>query len=166
MPSMSKPAYSFRAAIREDLPMLRRWLRTSEIVRWWGNPEEEAALLESDLDEPRMRMWIVSFKTQPFAYAQDYAVHDWPQPHFGHLPSGSRAIDAFIGEPGMIGHGHGSAFLRQLAERLSREGAPVVAIDPDVDNLRARRAYRKAGFCGDSVVDTEAGPAILMIFEG
>jgi aminoglycoside 6'-N-acetyltransferase len=163
---MSKLAYSFRPATREDLPLLQLWLRTSEIVRWWGDPEEEAALLESDLGEPRMRMWIVSFKTRPFAYAQDYVVHDWPQPHFDRLPSGSRAIDAFIGEPDMIGQGHGSAFLRLLAQRLKREGAPVVAIDPGVDNLRARRAYRKAGFSGDSVADTEAGPAILMIFEG
>ena len=146
--------------------MLRMWLQTSEIARWWGDPEEEAALLEGDLDDPRMRMWIVSFKTRPFAYAQDYAIQDWPQPHFDHLPPGSRAIDAFIGEPDMIGYGHGSAFLRLLAERLRREGAPVVAIDPGVDNLRAQRAYRKAGFCGDSIADTGAGPAILMIFEG
>jgi aminoglycoside 6'-N-acetyltransferase len=166
MPSKSKPVYSLRPAIKDDLPMLRRWLQASENVRWWGDPEEEAALLETDLDEPRMRMWIVSFKMQPFAYAQDYAVHDWPQPHFDHLPAGSRAIDAFIGEPGMIGHGHGSAFLRLLAGMLWREGAPVVAIDPDVGNLRAQRAYRKAGFCGDRVVETEAGPAVLMIFEG
>ena len=66
----------------------------------------------------------------------------------------------------MIGQGHGSGFLRLLAERLKDEGAPVVAIDPDVDNLRARRAYERAGFRGDTVVETAEGPAILMIFEG
>ena len=46
----------------------------------------------------------------------------------------------------MIGRGYGSAFLRLLAKRLMRAGAPAVAIDPDVANLRARRAYEKAGF--------------------
>jgi RimJ/RimL family protein N-acetyltransferase len=51
-----------------------------------------------------------------------------------------------IGDPDMLGRGHGSAFLRRLAERLVAEGAPIVAIDPDVDNLRARRAYARAGF--------------------
>jgi aminoglycoside 6'-N-acetyltransferase len=163
---MSKLAYSFKPAAKDDLPMLRRWLRTTEIVRWWGDPEEQAALLKGDLDDPRMRMWIVSFKMRPFAYAQDYAIHDWPQPHFDHLPPGSRAIDAFIGEPDMIGCGHGSVFLRILAEQLRCEGAPAVAIDPDEGNLRAWRAYRKAGFRGDCVVDTETGPAILMVFEG
>jgi aminoglycoside 6'-N-acetyltransferase len=146
--------------------MLRLWLWTPEVVRWWGEPEEQAALLAEDLNEPRMVMRIVSVDGRPFAYAQDYCVHVWPQPHFARLPPGTRAIDSFIGEPEMIGRGHGSAFLRLLAERLRAEGAPVVAIDPDASNLRARRAYAKAGFRGDTVVKTAAGPAILMIFAG
>jgi aminoglycoside 6'-N-acetyltransferase len=159
-------AYTFRPVVRSDLPRLNEWLRTPEVVRWWGDPEEQAALLRADLDEPRMVMRIVSFAGRPFAYAQDYAVHVWPQPHFDHLPLGSRAIDAFIGEPDMIGGGHGSAFLRLLALRLMAEGAPMVAIDPDVDNMRARRAYEKAGFSGDTIVETGAGPAVLMVFTG
>jgi aminoglycoside 6'-N-acetyltransferase len=159
-------AYTFRPAVRSDLPRLNEWLRTPEVVRWWGEPEEQAELLRGDLDEPRMVMRIVSFAVRPFAYAQDYAVHVWPQPHFVHLPPGSRAIDAFIGEPDMIGRGHGSAFLRLLALRLMAEGAPMVAIDPDVDNTRARRAYEKAGFVGDTIVETGEGSAVLMIFSG
>jgi aminoglycoside 6'-N-acetyltransferase len=133
-------------------------------VRWWGDPEEQAALLREDLDEQRMVMRIVSYEGRPFGYLQDYEVHVWPQPHFNHLPAGSRAIDAFIGEPSMIGQGHGSAFLRLLAERLTAKGAPVVAIDPDVHNLRARRAYKKAGFGGEDLVETGAGPVMLMTF--
>ena len=46
------------------------------------------------------------------------------------------------------------------------EGAPTVAIDPDVDNTRARRAYEKAGFSGEGIVETGEGPAVLMIFSG
>ena len=159
-------AYGFRPATWRDLPLLRAWLRAPEVRRWWGDPAEQAALLEADLSEPRMVMRIVSFAERPFAYAQDYAVHAWPQPHFSGLPQGARAIDAFVGEPDMLGRGHGSAFLRLLAERLKAEGAPVVAIDPDVENIRARRAYERAGFRGDTVVETAAGPAVLMIFQG
>ena len=65
----------------------------------------------------------------------------------------------------MIGRGHGSAYLRLLAARLRAEGAPVVAIDPAADNIRARRAYEKAGFVRDRVIETAAGLAVLMIFE-
>lgn len=159
-------AYSFRPATADDLPMLRVWLRTPEVVRWWGDPDKEAAILAADLDEPAMTKRIVSFEGRPFAYVQHYEVGAWPQPHFAGLPAGSRAVDAFIGEPDMLGCGHGRAVLRLLAERLMTDGAPMVAIDPDVDNLRARRAYEKAGFRGDLVVETGEGPAILMLFTG
>ena len=158
-------AYGFRTPTLADMPMLRRWLNTPEVVRWWGDPVEQEALLWDDLGNALMTMRIVSFEDRPFAYAQDYDVWSWPQPQFADLPPGARAIDAFIGEPDMIGRGHGSAFLRELALRLVAEGAPVVAIDPDAGNLRARRAYARAGFVGDAVVQTPDGPAVVMRFE-
>ncbi len=157
--------YSFRPAGAGDLPRLRRWLSAPEVVRWWGDPRDELELLRADLNEPRMTMRIVSFRGRPIAYAQDYEVHAWPQAHLMHLPRGSRAVDSFIGSPSMIGRGHGSAYLSLLAERLCAQGAPLVAIDPDADNLRARRAYERAGFRFEALVTTEAGPAALMIYE-
>lgn len=156
--------YSFRPAQHSDLPMLRRWLHAPEVVRWWGDPDEQAALLEGDLSEPLMVMRIVSLNGTPFAYAQDYDVGSWPQPQFADLPAGARAIDAFIGEPAMIGCGHGAAFLRLLAQRLIDEGAPVVAIDPDARNRRARRAYAKAGFVEQTIVTANDGPIAVMFF--
>src|SRR5262249_40909838 len=121
-------------------------------------------LLHDDLSDPKMVMRVVSYDNVPFAYAQDYDVGSWPQKHFAGLPSGTRAIDAFIGEPAMIGRGHGSNFLRELAKHLLSEGAPLVAIDPDTENVRAQHAYENAGFRRHGVVDTESGPAVLMIF--
>jgi aminoglycoside 6'-N-acetyltransferase len=150
-------AYGLRPATHDDLPLLRRWLHTPDAVRWWGDPAEQEALLREDLDNPQMAMRIVSRDGHPFAYAQDYEVHAWRQPHLAHLPPGSRAIDTFIGEPAMIGRGHGSRYLRMLAERLLAEGAPLIAIDPDTENMRARRAYAKAGFRMDACVETASG---------
>ncbi|MGC1576964.1 MAG: GNAT family N-acetyltransferase [Beijerinckiaceae bacterium] len=163
--SFASRPYSFRPLARDDLPLLANWLRTPEVVRWWGEPERELALIEEDLDAAEMAQWIVSCENVAFAYAQAFEVHAWPQPHLAHLPSGAMAVDAFIGEPGMIGRGHGARFLRLLAERLIGAGAPLVVIDPDADNHRARRAYRKAGFRGDALVDTDAGPVVLMVFD-
>jgi aminoglycoside 6'-N-acetyltransferase len=156
--------YAFRLATARDLPMLGRWLRTPDVVRWWGDPVEQYALLEADLNEPAMVMRIASHRGRPFAYAQDYPVDSWPQPHFAGLPPGARAIDAFIGVPEMLGAGHGSALLGRLARQLIANGAPLVAIDPDPANLRARRAYARAGFVGDALVETGEGAAVLMIF--
>jgi aminoglycoside 6'-N-acetyltransferase len=162
---MPASTYSFSPVTTADLPRLRRWLITPEVARWWGDPRRQFELLREDLREPRMTMQIVSFRGRPFAYAQHYEVHAWPQAHLARLPQGARAIDSFIGWPSMIGRGHGAAYLRLIAERLCAEGAPLVAIDPIVDNLRARRAYAKAGFVDEGVVATEAGPAMLMIHE-
>ena len=65
----------------------------------------------------------------------------------------------------MIGRGHGHAYLRLPAERLCAEGAPLVAIDPSEGNLRARRAYEKAGFRVEARIVTEPGSAVLMLYE-
>lgn len=157
--------YSFRPASSDDLPRLRRWLSAPEVRRWWGNPTEQFELLRDDLNEPFMTMRIVSLQRRPFAYAQDYDVHSWPQRHLSRLPKGSRAIDSFIGWPSMVGRGHGQAYLRLLAERLCAAGAPLVAIDPAEGNLRARRAYENAGFRVEARVVTEAGPAVLMLYQ-
>lgn len=156
--------YHFRDFARADLPLVARWLRTPEVMRWWGEPGEQLALLTEDLDEPAMRQWLVEHEGKPFAYAQAYVAQAWPQPHLAHLPAGSAAVDAFIGEPDMLGRGHGSAFLRLLAERLLAEGHPLVAIDPDARNLRARRAYARAGFVGEDVAQTPDGPVVVMLF--
>src|SRR5690349_21251806 len=70
--SVSRSTYAFRRAGRRDLMLLRSWLCTPDVVRWWGDPDEQAALLREDLDQPRMVMRIVSYEGRPFAYAQDY----------------------------------------------------------------------------------------------
>jgi aminoglycoside 6'-N-acetyltransferase len=110
-------------------------------------------------------MELVLFNGKPFAYAQSYEVHSWPQPHLDHLPMGSCAIDTFIGDPTMIGRGHGSAYLRHMAMRLRSEGAPLIAIDPTEANRRAVRAYANAGFRIVSAFSNSEGPGVLMVFE-
>jgi aminoglycoside 6'-N-acetyltransferase len=144
--------------------MVARWVQTPEVLRWWGNPKEQIELITEDLDEPLMRQWIVEHEGRPFAYVQVYPLNAWPQLHLMHLPEGAEVIDAFIGEPAMVGRGHGSAFLRALAEKLRAEGAPIVVIDPDYENLRARRAYARAGFVEDNQGDNRQGPAVVMLF--
>ena len=64
----------------------------------------------------------------------------------------------------LIGGNHKQAYLRPLAKKLC-EGAPLVAIGPAIDNVRAQRANEKARFRAEGTVATEAGPAILMLYE-
>jgi aminoglycoside 6'-N-acetyltransferase len=49
------------------------------------------------------------------------------------------------------------------AAQLIADGAPLVAVDPDASNLRARAAYAKAAFVGDVGVATAVGLLAAMI---
>ena len=44
--------YAFREMTVDDLPMIARWLATPEVVEWWGEPEEQHALVAGDLNAP------------------------------------------------------------------------------------------------------------------
>jgi aminoglycoside 6'-N-acetyltransferase len=156
-------AYYFRPFTSTELPMVAGWLKTPEVLRWWGDPKEQIDLLTEDLDEPLMRQWIVEHEGRAFAYLQAYPANAWPQTHLRHLPDGAVVIDAFIGDPAMLGCGHGSAFLHVMGEKLLAEGAPIVAIDPDCDNHRARRASARAGFVEESIVETANGLVVVML---
>src|SRR6202158_336695 len=144
------------------LPLVRHWLTTAEVARWWGQPDEQYALVSGDLDHPDMDQFIVALDGHPVGYIQCYALSAWNQ-NFGSQPRATRGIDQFIGEPDMIGRGHGSSFIRQFAETLLASGIPRVVTDPDPDNGRAVRAYAKAGFQSERLVDTPDGPALLMV---
>jgi aminoglycoside 6'-N-acetyltransferase len=133
--------YRFRSIVDADLPMMEQWLKAPEVARWWGDPAEQLVLLKKDLDNPS---------------------HAWPQVHLQSLPAATQVIDAFIGKPEMLGRGHGSAFLRLLASSFIR----LVAIDPDAGNLRARRAFARAGFSEDAVVEATQGMVVVMVFGG
>jgi aminoglycoside 6'-N-acetyltransferase len=156
------PEYVFRPMTPSDLPLIRSWLQAPEVVRWWGDPDEQYSLVSGDLDHPDMDQFIVSLGEKPFGYIQCYKLSTWNQ-GFGAQPPATRGVDQFIGEPAMIGRGHGSGFIRQFVDGLLASGIPRIVTDPDPDNVRAVRAYARAGFQSERVVDTPDGPALLMV---
>lgn len=135
--------YRFQKATLADLALLKAWRAQPHVREWWG---EDEADVDVDLGDPRVLRCVVITGGQPFAFMQDYTVHGWPDHHFADLPEGSRGIDQYIGEPEMVGRGHGTAFLRQRVQKLFMDGAPVVATDPHPRNERAIAVYKKLGF--------------------
>ena len=156
------PDYVFRPISSADLAMIRCWLGTPEVMRWWGHQDEQYALVSGDLDHPDMDQSIVAVDDRPFGYIQCYRLSTWNE-GLGSHPAGTRGIDQFIGVSDMIGRGHGSNFIRQFADKLLASGIPRVVTDPDPDNGRAVRAYTKAGFQSERLVDTPDGQALLMV---
>src|SRR5260370_3770685 len=156
------PGYVFRPMTAADLPLIRYWLALPHVMEWWGDPEEQYALVGGDLDEPAMDQYVFSTAGSSLGYLQCYDLTEW-NTGFGPQPLGTRGIALFIGEPNMIGCGHGSALIHSVANNLLQKGAPRIVTDPDPANSRALRAYEKAGVAKDRIVTTPDGPALLMV---
>jgi aminoglycoside 6'-N-acetyltransferase len=158
-----QPQYQFRPMTGADLPMLKQWLAAPHVMQWWGDTDKQFALLSGDLNADGIDQFVVEIGDRPIGYIQCYDPHAWPGNGFGPQPSGARGIDQFIGEADMIGRGHGSAFVRQFVAGRLAAGAPHVITDPEPGNARAIRAYEKAGFRRQRLVDTPHGVALLMM---
>ena len=156
-------SYQFRPMSAEDLPLVKDWLARPHVREWWGDTFEQFELVSADLEVEAMEQFIVAAGERPFGYLQCYDPQVWPDNGLGEHPSGTRGIDQFIGEPDMVNRGHGSAFIRAFIEGLLAGGAPRIVTDPDPTNARAIRAYEKAGFAKDKLVDTPDGIALLMV---
>jgi aminoglycoside 6'-N-acetyltransferase len=154
--------FAFHPMSALDLPLIRRWLALPHVREWWGDPSEQYALVSGDLDEPAMEQYIVAAAGAAVGYLQCYDLTEW-NTGFGPQPEGTRGIDLFIGEPDMIERGHGSALIRRFVEDRLQSGAPRIVTDPDPANHRAIRAYQKAGFARNRMVDTPDGIALLMV---
>ena len=146
-----------------DLPLVKRWLAEPHVVQWWGDTYQQFELVSGDLEVEAMDQFIVATDARPFGYIQCYDPDVWPDNGLGDHPRGTRGIDQFIGELAMVDRGHGSAFIRAFVDRLLASGTPRVITDPDPANARAIRAYEKAGFRRDRLVDTPDGEALLMV---
>jgi aminoglycoside 6'-N-acetyltransferase len=160
---MVSDGYAFRPMSPGDLPLIKSWPATPHVRQWWGDPQTQFGLVSEDLNHPSIEQFIVAASGRPFAYLQCYDPAAWPDNGFGAQPDGARGIDQFIGDGDMIGQGHGSAMIRAFVAGVLRGGAPRVITDPDPENARAIRAYKKAGFREDRLVDTPNGRAMLMV---
>ncbi|HTV67319.1 MAG TPA: GNAT family N-acetyltransferase [Rhizobiaceae bacterium] len=160
MPSRSR--YSFRAVEADDLPMLGEWLKQPHLVEWWGDPAEAIAEIKEAMDDIATEPLIVELDGTPIAYLQSYDPHLEDDHPYQDQPTGTLGIDVSIGDPDLIGKGHGSAIIRDFVDQLFAEGAPRVVIDPDPANKRAIRAYEKAGFTAFDTRTSIYGPALMM----
>lgn len=153
--------YHFRRATMDDLALLKAWQSQPHVLAWW---DADAPYDEQDLADTRVAHWIVSHADRPIAFMQDYTVHGWDGHHFADLPKGSRGIDQYIGDPEMVGIGHGTAFIGTRMQALFDAGVPVIATDPHPENKRAIAAYEKLGFKrSGSPQETEWGLVLPML---
>lgn len=148
------PVIGFLPVAAEHLPLLDGWLRQPHMREWWGEPEEELGFIR-DMVEGRdtTQPYLITVDGAPVGYIQvwyigHYQNERWVRDHpwLLDLPAEAVGVDLSLGDPASLSRGIGSAALRAFVAGLRGEGHDVIIIDPDPTNLRAVRAYEKAGF--------------------
>lgn len=121
-----------------DLDLLAGWFATPEFVEQWGGvpySREEVAEKYVGRRRPRVGSFLVLARGVPTGYAQYW--------HAGEAEGG---IDMVLTPQGR-GRGLGPDAARALVAYLRQElGWRRVTVDPAAGNLRAVRAWEKAGF--------------------
>ena len=162
-------SWSFRPLVATDLPMLHEWLRRPHVAQWWPAPASYADVVTEFREhlDPQFttRGYIALLRGAPAGFIQSYQVMGsgdgwWPD----ETDPGARGIDQFLADGDSLGRGFGSAMISAFVDRLFEDPAVTkVQTDPSPDNLRAIRAYRRAGFEPQSEVTTPDGPVLLMV---
>lgn len=170
MPSDSA-RISFAPVTAEHYSLLGEWLAAPHMREWWGDPEEELGFIR-DMVEGRdtTRPFMIVLDGLAVGYIQYWFIghhqnEQWTKDHpwLKELPSESVGVDLSIGDPALLSRGIGSAALVAFVAMLRAEGYETVVIDPDPANVRAVRAYLKAGFLPIPELESRTGNDILIM---
>ena len=102
--------YSFRPFTKKDLTLMARWLAEPHVAKWWGDdPQQNLADIEDHIDSISVEPFIVELDGKPIAYLQSYDPHMEDDHPYQDQPFGTLGIDLSIGDPALIGKGHGPA---------------------------------------------------------
>ena len=138
---MAEPIRTERLILREpdeaDLPSLVAILREPEVARWWPGFDEAEARLAL-LGREDITVLAIEHQGQAIGAIQFYEHSDPSYRHAG--------VDLFLASA-YQGQGLGSEAVKGLARHLFQVGGHHrVVIDPAAENLKAIRAYERAGF--------------------
>jgi len=150
------PVFTFSPLRDEDLDLVRAWLLRPHVRLWYDDVAGET-YPDDTIVEYRLAMrgedptdyFVIELDGRAIGQIQSYLIDDEPE-YAAMLQLGRPAfgIDLFIGEPELIGRGHGPALIRAFLRDVgfSRYGVDLCVIGPANGNVAAIRAYEKAGF--------------------
>ncbi|MCS5708700.1 acetyltransferase [Candidatus Berkiella cookevillensis] len=78
-------------------------------------------------------------------------------------PSEIAGVDLFIGDESYLGKGCGAKILHSFLTQIIYPNFKVVVIDPNIENLRAIKAYEKVGFRQFSIEKSEQYNEIIQL---
>lgn len=143
--------------------LMLRWLALPHVREYWNGFEAPEERLERYLAESKVERYVCRIDGRDAGFIQTYLASDYPPPRGIEWDASTWRIDLFIGEPELLGRGHGGGMLKSFIEILWRRGATRILIDPEPRNKRAIRVYERVGFKRIGVYDE--GPSALLFME-
>lgn len=149
--------FTFRPLARSDFPLLRQWLLTPHVARWWADDSSDEGLEEHygdgiDGTEPS-EVFIAERERRAIGLAQRFRVDSYPAYRdeiatLTEVPAGTSSIDYLIGPEDAIGRGWGTELIRAFTARLWRDdaGATSVIVPVHAENRASWRVLERSGF--------------------
>jgi Acetyltransferase (GNAT) domain len=133
--------FHFRAMKLDDLPLIHRWVNTPHVREWWDAlPTFDAVVTKYAprvLGKEPTRSFVVEAGSRPVGYIQSYPITDYPD-YARYLGSEDCAagVDLFVSEAEFVGHGAGSAILREFLRTVvfADEWPTECLIGPEIEN--------------------------------
>ena len=137
--------------------MLRGWLLTPHVARWWADDSSDEGLEEMyggciDGTEPA-QVFIAERAGRAIGLAQRFRIDAYSEYRdeiaaLTDIPLGTSSIDYLIGPTDAIGRGWGTELIRAFTAQLWRDDSETMSIIVPVhaDNIPSWRVLESAGF--------------------
>jgi aminoglycoside 6'-N-acetyltransferase len=129
------------------LALLESWLRQPHVVRWYPEPARDMSLATTPPAAGSHALIALDGVAVGYVRWQHVDRETLDELGLHAIPENSVDIDILIGSEADTARGVGPMALEQLAATFLQDATvPVLGLTTSVDNLRAQRAFAKAGF--------------------
>ena len=142
--------------------LLLKWLHAPHVQAYWDHDlKYDLDLVKakfgkyihgipiSNVPNKSVHAYIVHLDDTPIGYIQSYNACYHAQKNgldLNLIPKNSAGIDIFIGEEKFLGKGFSSLIIEAFWSQIVSKHFEHCLVDPDANNIKAIRAYVKAGF--------------------
>ena len=144
--------FRIRHMEQTDLEILKKWLYTPHVAKWYHEPLDWINEVEKqDREFCWIHHFIVEDEGKPIGFCQYYACKDSDESWEGYTAmGGSYSIDYMIGESDCLRRGFGKKIVADLTDRIAlHPDAERIVVQPEPENKASCGLLLSCGFMLD-----------------